>query len=309
MTDRPIGLSRSTAVVGDHTRGIVFAILAAAGFATMDALAKFTTESHPLVVVVWVRYVVHTVLVVAIIGATTRDLRGLGRAHLGSQILRGALLLVSTLTFFAALTFLPLAQASAISSTGPVVLTLLAVPLLGERVSRAQLVGVIIAFAGAILIVRPGSDLFTVAALLPLVTALSHSLYQIVTRRMGDRDTPLTNLFFSGIVGAVALSIGVLAGGVEVTGEAILVAAPIGVIGVLAHFSLILALRASPVAIIAPFAYTSLIWTTVYGVLVWGFVPDILSLVGMGAIAAGGVYVMRARRRAPSDLLLATHPD
>lgn len=298
-----------TALAGRHVRGIALAMIASLCFSVMDAMVKFLANAHPMAVIIWTRYVVHVLIALAVIVAVDRGVRGLAAAHLPTQVLRGGLLFVSTASFFVALTLLPLPQASAISSTGPLILIAFAVPLLGEHPGRGQWLGVMIAFVGTVLIVKPGTDFFVWAALLPLVTAVAHSLYQIVTRRMRHRDSNTTTIFYTGIVGALVMTPIVLLRQADLTWEHVAPFVPVGVIGVVGHLSLLMALRSAPVSVVAPFAYTSLIWTTLFGFALWGFVPDTMAVAGMVAIGLGGLCATRGSGRHAEPLAVAAHRD
>lgn len=282
-----------------HTTGVVLALSASVAFAIMNALIKVSATGHPLTVGVWTRYVVHALIMLVAIGLMQRRLRDLRAAHLRGQIVRGVLLLTATVTSFVALAALPLPEATAILLTGPVMLTALAVPLLHERAGMAGWAGLVTAFLGATLIIRPGTGLFNVVALVPLAAALADSLYQIVTRRMRHQDSPTTTLFYTGLVGAVIMTPVVLLHPAELTVANILPFVTVGAAGAAAHLSLLLALRAAPMVIVAPVAYAGLIWATIIGATVFGTLPDPFAILGMTAIGCGGLLAFRSRDRGP----------
>ena len=120
----------------------------------------------------------------------------------GWPAVRALLLLASTAFFFTAIYFIPLADATAISFISPLLLTVLAIPLLGERVGPRRWAAVVIGLIGALIIIRPGFGTLSWAAILPVITAICYALYQITTRMLAEIDPPITTFFYSGAVGS-----------------------------------------------------------------------------------------------------------
>ncbi|MBM3393598.1 MAG: DMT family transporter, partial [Betaproteobacteria bacterium] len=118
----------------------------------------------------------------------------------------GLLLVFSTTLFYLSLQFMPLAQTAAISFVSPLIVTLLARPLLKEKVRTRQWVAVILGFIGVLVIIRPGGVMFQMISLLPVATAVCFSFYQILTRVLAGREHPYTTLFYTGLIGTVVSS-------------------------------------------------------------------------------------------------------
>jgi drug/metabolite transporter (DMT)-like permease len=246
--------------------------------------------------IVWARYASNLLVLLCFLAASGQLAR-LRTARPGLQLARGLLLALATLLFFTSLSVLPLADANAIAFVMPLFVAALAVPMLGERLEMARLVAILVGLAGALVIVRPGSDLFTPYALLPLGMAVCNALYQILTRKLAGIEHPLTSLVWGAIVGAVLLS--ALAPFVWVRPQAISHGALILVIGVLAsigHFLLIKAYDYASASLLAPYTYTVLVWAMLLGWLVFGDFPDGVSLAGMAIIVVSGLY-LAARQR------------
>jgi len=281
-------------------RGVALMMTAVLMFSSMDTLAKLILRSYPIAPLIWTRYFIQFAFMAAVFGP--RMGRGLIRtAHPGLQTLRGLMLASSTLFFYLSLKFLPLAEAAAISFVGPVLVTALSGPLLKERVTPRQWVAVGLGFGGVLIIIRPGGAVFSPAVILPLITALFFSLYQIATRKVAGRDNPVTTLFFSTLVGAIATSVTLpFAWQTPTLPQAGFIAA-IGVLGGVGHFLLIRAVEhASPMAL-APFVYVQLVWSTVLAWLVFGDFPDGGTLTGMAVIVLAGMLAVNwqhLRRRA-----------
>jgi len=272
-------------------------------FSSLDTIGKYLSGFYPVTEVVWIRYTIHAVLMIAFLGPRI----GWGLVHtsqLGAQITRATLLLGSTLCNFSALAVLPLAEVKAISFVSPLLVTVFAVWLLREHVTLSRWAAVIVGFLGTLFIIRPGSHMLSWAAFLALGTALCYSLYQIMTRKFSTDEDPIATLFFSAIVGCVVL-VSVMP---FVWMKPALAHVPlfllIGAVGMFGHFLLIKALELERASVLSPFGYTQLIWVTLFGYLVFGQWPDHHAFIGMAVIVGSGLYVAwghRARRNEEPD--------
>ena len=277
-------------------RGILLMVAAVGFFVTMDSIAKYLSRWYPVPLIVWARYVSNLAVLLAFLAARG-DLRLLRTARPGIQLARGLLLALATLLFFTSLSVLPLADANAIGFAMPLFVAALAVPMLGERLEFARLMAIMAGLVGALIIVRPGSDVFTPYALLPLGMAVCNAFYQILTRKVAGLEPPLTSLVWGAIVGAVLLS--AAAPFVWVSPQAVSHGVLILVIGVLAsvgHFLLIKAYEHASATLLVPFTYSALVWAVLLGWLVFGDFPDGWSLVGMGIIVLSGLYLANRQR-------------
>jgi drug/metabolite transporter (DMT)-like permease len=277
-------------------RGILLMVAAVGTFVLMDTVAKYLTRWYPAPLIVWARYASNLTVLLAFLAARG-DLGLLRTARPGLQFARGLLLALATLLFFTSLSVLPLADANAIGFAMPLFVAALAVPMLGERLEMARLLAIVAGLAGALFIVRPGSDLFTPYALLPLGMAVCNALYQILTRKIAGLEPPLTSLVWGAIVGAVLLS--AIAPFVWVSPQAVSHGVLIVIIGILAsigHFLLIRAYDYASATLLAPFTYSALLWAVLLGWVVFGDFPDGWSLVGMGIIVVSGLYLANRQR-------------
>lgn len=271
-------------------------ILALGVFSVLDAVAKYLSRYYPVPVIVWARYALNLAVLGAYLVATRRT--GAWRAKRpGVQFARGLLLAAATLFFFTALSVLPLAEASGIGFVSPLFVVVLAVPMLKERLDVARLIAILVGLAGALVIVRPGSGVFTWYALLPVGMAVCNALFQVLTRMVAGVDRPLTSLLYGALVGAVALSAIVPFFWRTPQGPwhwSLLLM--MGVLATLAHLALIRALDYAGASLLAPFTYTQLVWAMLLGWIVFGHFPDGWSLIGMGIIVAAGLYVANRQR-------------
>ncbi len=293
-----------TAASAASRRGILWMLLTTVLFVTMDAVAKHLAQSYPVPQVVWARYVFHVLLLALFLGR--RLPRAMQTGRLGLQLLRSVFLLGATGLFFSALSFIPLADASAIMFVAPIVVTALSLPLLGERVGPRRWASIVIGFAGALVIIRPGGEAMHWAAFLALGAAGCYALYQVTTRMLARSDAALTTLAYSALIGAVAASTAVpfFWHTPDLAGWLAMVA--MGLIGGVGHFALIKAFEATPAATVTPFGYAALIWATLYGFFVFGDLPDLWTVLGALIIAGSGLYIFHreqvrgsAERNAP----------
>jgi drug/metabolite transporter (DMT)-like permease len=278
-------------------KGIELGVFAVFLFAVMDTLAKYLGRHYPVLGLVWARYVVHLLTMVAVFGPSMKfDL--LRTQQLKLQLLRGLLLVASTCFFFYALKFLPMAEASAIGFVSPLLVTGIGAIFLKEKVSRRRWIAVAMGFFGVLIIVRPGGKVFTPAALLPLCSAVCFSCYQIVTRIVshGGKENPAATLFYTALVGSVVLSLTLPGNWVVPTLPHGMLIVCLGALGGLGHFVLIRALTKAPASMLAPFYYTQLIWIMLFGYLFFGDFPDGWALVGMLIIVGSGLYVAYGER-------------
>jgi len=174
----------------------------------------------------------------------------------------------------------------------------LSLPVLGERPTRARWIAAIAGFAGILILVRPGSAVFHPATALLVMAAISNAMYQLLTRRLPD-DSPYTTLFYSPIVGTLGLTVALPFTGMPetVTWTDGLFLVVLGFLAGVGHWMFISAFVLAPAALLAPFTYLQMIWATMYGYLVFGQLPDGLSMLGMAVIVASGAALVLHERR------------
>lgn len=289
-------VSRPVRTQEDNVKaGVAWMLLTTLFFVSLDAVAKHLVASYPVIQVVWSRFLFHLILAVLILGPRFR--LSYRSANLPLQIVRSLLLLATTVLFFSGVRLLPLADASAIMFTSPILLTILAIPFLGEKVGPYRWSAIIVAFLGALVVVRPGTGVMGVGALFLLGCAFCNACYQLITRKLRGTDEARTTLLYTGLAGAVGTSLAVpLVWTPIAVGDWPLFVA-LGVFGCLGHFTLIKAFQAAPATVVAPFSYASLIWATLYGFFIFGDLPDLWTLVGASIIAAGGLYILHREQR------------
>lgn len=272
-------------------RGVALIVSAVFMFSSMDTVAKHMLKSYPIGPLIWARYFLQFALMIVIFGPRM----GLGLArtrHPRLQILRGLLLVGSTAFFYLSLEFLPLAEAAAITFVGPVLVTAFSGPLLRERVAPRQWFAVMLGFVGVLIIIRPGGGVFSPKVVFPLTSAVFFSFYQIATRHVAGRENPVTTLFFSALVGAVATTLLLPFTWQTPSGMQWVFMPLIGLFGGLGHYLLIRAVEhASPMAL-APFVYVQLVWSTLLAWLAFGDFPSAGTLAGMSVVVMAGMFAV-----------------
>lgn len=284
------------ALTHNPLRGILLILTAIATFAVMDTIAKYLSQSYPVGSVVWARYAIN-LLVLSVYMVARGEIGRLRTSRPKTQFVRGLMLGSSTLLYFTSLTVLPLAEAAAIGFVLPVFVAILAVPMLNERIDMQRIIAIAVGLSGALIIVRPGTALFTVYALLPIAMAMCNALYQILTRKIAGIEHPLTSLFYGSLVGTAMATLLLPAGLTMPSGwfHWVLFLA-LGVLATVGHFVLIRAFDYAPATLLAPFVYSQLIWVMLFGWVVFGDFPDGWSLVGMAVIVVSGLYIANRQR-------------
>lgn len=276
-------------------------LLATGCFGCLDTLSKYLVAYYPAAALVWLRYVLQTVVMMAIF-LPRMGLRLVRTSSPGLQIVRGLMLVVSSVVFVLALLHMQIAEVASIVFLAPIIVALAGGPLLGERVGARTWLALAGGFTGVLLIIRPGGGAFSGWALLPLGCAFMFAGYQILTRKLAGRgDDPISTLFFPGLIACFVVP-PVFPGAFEIP-TVPLHAAMLGLIGVLGavgHFMLIRAHAHAPASLLAPFGYTQILVVLTLGWLVFGQLPDGIALTGIGLIAGSGLGLVLASRRPAS---------
>jgi drug/metabolite transporter (DMT)-like permease len=286
----------------DNVRGIWLMIVGSAVLVTNDAVTKFLTEGFPIWQVLTLRHIA-AVFVILLYAKYVTGWDALKVGHWPSQILRGFTFIGTTVLVTISLSLLPLATFTAIVFSGPFFVAALSVPLLGESVGWRRWVAIGVGFIGVLIIVRPGSQAFEVALLIPVVTAVFSALRDIVTRKISVTETSLGILFWSTLIVIAASLLAAPWGWNPVdwvnAGWFVLC----GVLNASAHFLIIEALRYGAAATVSPFRYSALLWSIIFGFLIWGHLPSIWVYAGGAFIIASGVYMIQRESKLKAEKL------
>lgn len=277
--------------------GIACLVLSMALLTSHDAAAKFLVVSVAPVTILWCRYLFQVAATAGAIVASG-DRSRFRTACLGLELVRGALVITSTLMAFLALGRLPLAEFTAICCLTPVAVTLLARVVLREDVTAMQWVLVVVGLCGALLVARPGGSLDLLGMAFAVLVVLGYASFQTLTGVIARRDGPLTINWYTSLTGAV---------GTSMLMPWVWVAAPTAAqwvwlglaatLGTLGQFLMVVAFSRAPASVLAPYLYTAMLFSLLAGWWVFAQAPDAWAFAGMALIAVSGVAgaVLRAR--------------
>jgi drug/metabolite transporter (DMT)-like permease len=269
-------------------QGIFLMLLTMGLFVSADATAKYLTRSYPVIEVTWGRFLFHMLLLQPFL--LRRGLVVFRSMKPRLQFTRSALQVGSTVFYFAAIAIMPLATAVTIGFVQPLLVTMLSVPLLGEKVGPRRWAAVLVGFIGVIIIVRP-AGFVEWTMLLPLASAASSAFYNITTRLVARIDPVETSLFYTAVGGFVLASFAVPFFWQTPDLSFWLLMALTGALSGTGHYCIIQAYQRASATILAPFSFTQLIWATLLGFVLFGDLPDGWTLLGASVIVGSGLYV------------------
>jgi len=270
-------------------RGFYWVMLTFFLFSLCDVMSKQISTSYHPVQVAWAR---QAGLFLGALGLLWRG--GLSALHSrrpGLQILRGATSIVSTVCFVAALRYLPLADATAVTFVAPLLITALAPFLLKEQVSPARWCAVGIGLVGTLIVLRPGAGVAHPATLLVLLCAVAYALRQILSRFLAGADPIRTTIAWSSMVTTLSLTAALtFVGTAPGSLRDLLMFLGIALTAGCAELTLIRGFALAEAATLAPVQYTLMIWSVLWGVLIFDQFPDFWTLAGAAIIIASGAY-------------------
>ncbi|HEY7579379.1 MAG TPA: DMT family transporter [Acetobacteraceae bacterium] len=279
--------------------GILLMCAGVSTFPFMNAAVKLLSPNYPAAQITWARFTGHLIFMLVVFLPKHRWALLRTRKPV-LQISRSMLMLVSNLVFVMAIGSVPLATASAIGFTSPLIVTALSVPLLHEQVGWRRWSAVLVGFAGALMVTRPGGGgLADPAVLLLLASSFAYALYQIATRSVGRYDSAATGIIFAALLGSLVMSLAmpfifVMPAGLSDW----LLFGSLGLLGGIGHYLVIQAFQRGSAAVIAPLGYVELVGSAVLGYVIFHNFPDLWTWVGAGVIIASGIYIaFRERQR------------
>jgi len=256
----------------------------------MDGMAKhLSTEIHFLEVV-WGRYFFMVVISVPITLVFFKKHLSWPK-NINIQLARSIFLFLSTILFFYAISVISLAEALTLAFVSPLIVTLLSAILLKEQVGYRRWTAVIVGFIGAIIVIRPGFNEISLATFAGLGTGITYAFYVITTRKLSSIDSPLLTLIFTGLSGAIIISIIVPFVWITPNYTQWLFLIGLAAVGTLGHFFLILSLNLAEASKLAPFAYFEIVTNIIIGYYFFGDLPDRWIWIGLIIIVSSGVYI------------------
>ena len=276
---------------------ILLIVGAVACFSVSDTISKTLSTRYPVPLLVWARWGAQVVAMLLWL-APTMGVTMVHTRQLRMQLVRGVLLIGSSLSFMMALRYLPLAEATALNYLTPTLVIVMAIAFLGERLTRARGAFVIAGLAGMLMIVQPGAAIFNAASLFGILSAACYATYQVTTRMLAGED-PRVTLFYPALVGVGIMTLvwPWFGSEIDVAWPDVALMLSLGVLGTIGHFMLILAFRRAPASALTPFTYVHLVFATGIGWIVFGDLPGPLTFAGMALIAGSGLLLTWHERR------------
>jgi drug/metabolite transporter (DMT)-like permease len=308
-------VSRTGTAAGFRLKGVAFILVGSALFSLHDAIVKLVSGTYPVSEVLAIRSLAGFVPLLALL-YFDGGMGGLRTRRAGLHLLRASLLFVTFAAYYVALAAIPLAEAASLYYSAPLFIVALSGPVLMERVGLDRWISVVLGFVGVIIVCRPSTGNLDWAALLGVASAACYGSAQIIARKLGSTDRASVMAFYQNAINLVgACGFGLLVrGGVDADvhhaslqfllrswaapgfGD-LLVMASTGVLAVCGSWCLAHAYRISQANLVAPFEYAAIVMAVLWGLLIWGELPDLQAGVGMVLIVASGLYVLRPYRR------------
>ncbi len=274
-----------------NLRGIFFMLGGFFVFSLADSLAKVLTADYHPVQIVWTRQLGITAGVLVLIALKGPQI--LRSVAPGLQISRGLCAIISATAFVFALRHVPLADAVAVSFAAPFMVTVLGALLLGEQVGVRRWSAILAGFVGTLIVIRPGFGVFHPAIFLVLLAAAAFAFRQILSRYLGNRDRTDTTLAYTALTTIVLLAIPL-----PFFWQAPVSLNHIGIMAVMAllagtgEYLIIRALEIALAVVVAPMQYAMIVFSSVWGFLIFGHIPDVWTWTGALVIIVSGVYMM-----------------
>ncbi len=277
-------------------RGIACMLLGVVLLCLNDALIKSLTLHYPVGELLFLRgiFICPWILILALRAGGLRSLRV---TNVKGQAWRGLCVIASSFLFVTGLRYLPLADAIAISFTGPLFITAMAPYALGERVGWRRRGAVLAGFLGVLIMARPGGAALQWAVLLPLGAALCGGVRDLITRRIARSETTVAVLMVTTSVVMLAGLATAPWGWAPLRSADLWVFAATGVLVAGAHYLMIEAFRLAEAALVAPFKYTSMVWAVLFGYLIFGDLPDAWTIAGAAVVVFAGLYILHRETR------------
>ena len=287
--------TRGVRMHDDHSRGIALMVASLIVFSASDGLVKYVATSYSPVQIIWTRYVVYAVLLLPAVVLQLRR-RRLWPDRAWMQGARGLLLVFSAVSGAYAVGRLPLADFAAIGFVGPLFVTALSIPFLGEHVGIRRWSAVIVGFIGVLIVVRPGTSGFEPAALVLIGGSLCWAMGFIIARKAGTTTPAIVALIWTALIGLPVSSLGVPFVWKDPTLVDLLAMVAMGISHLAGQYLLIRAIDYASASILAPITYSQMIWATAIGMFAFGTFPDHWTIVGATVIVGSGLYVWHRER-------------
>jgi drug/metabolite transporter (DMT)-like permease len=282
----------------DIKRGVAYVSGSICIFSLGNVLVKYLAADYPVSEILFFR---SFFALIPIFGVIWRG----GKADVFytrrpiAHLVRATMWLLSFYCWFFAVKLLPLADAAAFSFTAPIFLTVLSMPLLGERVGPHRWAAVLVGFVGVVIMSRPTGDMLQIGALYGIANALFYALGSLGVREMSRTEKSETIVFYTQLFGSVLSSLSLFFVWVTPSWSDAAGMAVVGLAGGVGQYLMTQAYRYAPAAVIGPFTYTSIIWSVIFGYIFWQDLPGPEVVTGVVIVAASGLYILHRETRSP----------
>jgi drug/metabolite transporter (DMT)-like permease len=308
-------LAHAAPVPADRTmRGVLCLVFGIAIFSVQDLILKLLSDAYPVHEAMVIRSVSALPFLLFLV-ARTGGLRRLRTRNAPLLTLRGLILFSAYTSYYLGLAALPIALCVSLYFVGPLFTTTLSALFLRERIGAGRWTAVTLGFVGILIVLRPASDLFDPAALLPVYAGFAYAVTAVLARALrGDESAPVMAFYGNGVylLGGLLLGGALAQAGLAgdehrslafllrawavPTGRDLLLLALCGAVAAFGTVLLTQAYRLAEASTVAPYEYTALVWSLLYGWLFWGEIPDAVSWVGMAIVIVSGIYALSSEK-------------
>ena len=279
-----------------YNYGILLILLAYLSFGILDTIQKTAVQYHSVFQLLFIKYL-FCLLFSFFIARKNKVKKFYISNNYKIQITRCILSTLESCFFVLSFRYLALADAHTIGSLSPVLVLVFSYIILKEKISLSTWIAIIFSFAGVILIMRPGINIFNPYLIIPLLAAFFYSLYQIATRLNAEHDNNETMLFYNGLIGSIITLVFSYFFWQPLHAFSFIFFIFVGLFFCAGLYLQIKALSISPASILAPYHYSIIIWAILFGFLVYNEIPDIFTLFGAIIIVASGIFIFRYSKR------------
>lgn len=284
-------------IVKSNLRGAVMALVSFAIYSTHDVFVKFLGGQYSPVQIIFFSVLFGFPLVAMMLIGDRND-GNLRPRHPWWTALRTVSALLTGLSAFYAFSVLPLAQTYAILFAAPLLITLLAIPILGEKVGIRRGLAIVVGLAGVMIVLRPSSTELGFGHMAALTAAVCSSLASVIVRKIGQDERSVVLLLYPMMANFVVLGLALPFVYKPMPIEHLGMMGIIAAFGFVASLFIIAAYKSAEAVIVAPMQYSQMIWAAVFGYLIFAETPDQWTLIGAGIIMASGLYIVLRENRA-----------
>jgi drug/metabolite transporter (DMT)-like permease len=285
----------------DTRQGIWLMILAVTFFAIQDGFSRHLAETYNVFLIVMIRYWVFAAFVIAWGLRRPGGLRSVATPQPILHVARASLLIAEVCVIIWGYTLIGLIESHAVFAVCPLLIAAMSGPILGERLGWRGWAAILAGMVGVLVILQPGSGVFTPAALLPLAAATMFGLYSVLTRKASARDSSFTSLFWSGTIGAVIITVIGLPQWEWMTPLDWGMTAIYATLALAANYTLIKCYEAAEASVVQPFAYLQIVLVSIIGVVVYDELLETHVIIGAAIVIAAGMVTLAATRAPQVD--------